>query len=216
VTQQDGDSIRMIPNVIFPLFVAPNEARLIRRAPAWRIRRGCTELLPQHVRTSLWGLYHKGRSASAANAGGCGRRKGERRVSRPLRGLETGRNETYVPPVRGLIPPSTRTSPLRVLRYPLWSLLQQPGKTPRDHDESSMGTATGAPRWVAGRTRQGSGSRMSGLAPQCGHWVRSIPVTSCIHCTTLGGWRGEGVAGWPKSSRQRPSFRALCRLARKP
>jgi hypothetical protein len=113
-------------------------------------------------------------------------------------------------------PPSTRMSPLRVLSPPCWSLLRQRGQTPKEHAESSRGTSPGAPRGAAGRSKRGSGSRMSGLTPQGGHWVRSRPVLSCLHCTTLGRWRGAGVGGWPKRSRQRPSVRAVCRLARKP
>ena len=66
------------------------------------------------------------------------------------------------------------------------------------------GTSTGAPRLAAGGGRGGSGSRTSGLAPQCGHCVRSIPVTACIHCTTrcgvAWGWRGGLAQQFPTAA----------------
>jgi hypothetical protein len=74
----------------------------------------------------------------------------------------------------------------------------------------------GTPWRVVGGERGGSGNRTSGLAPQCGHCVRSIPVTSCIHCTTFFGLRGGSLEGCPGSARQRGRGCALCRLARKP
>ena len=85
-----------------------------------------------------------------------------------------------------------------------------------DYDESKRGGARGTPWCAVGDEVGGSGSRTSGRAPQCGHGVRSIPVTSCIHWITLMGRRGGGSAGWPNNSRQRRRVRALCRLARKP
>ena len=118
------------------------------------------------------------------------------RVSRPTMCPETERSGPRVPPVRALIPPETRRSPFgheAPVRVSTAAALENP----KDHDESQMGTSTAAPRLAGGVNRGGRGSRTSGLVPQCGHCVRSIPVTSCIHCTTLGGWRGEGLAGWP-------------------
>ena len=80
------------------------------------------------------------------------------------------------------------------------SLLRQPGKPPRAQEESSIGTSPGVPRLAARVERGGSGSRTSGLEPQCGHCVRSIPVTSCIHWTTLCGRRGVARRAGPAGS----------------
>ena len=84
------------------------------------------------------------------------------------------------------------------------------------YDESKRGGSRGTPGRALGGERGGSGSRTRGLAPQRGHWVRSIPVTSCIHCTTFFGLRGGSLEGCPSSSRQRGRVCPLCRLARKP
>lgn len=116
----------------------------------------------------------------------------------------------------GASDPADTHVPQRVSEDPLRSLLRQPGPAQRVHDASQIGTSTDASRLAGGVNRGGRGSRTSGLVPQCGHGVRAIPVTSCLHCPTLFGLRRGGSAGWPRRSRQRRRARAVCRLARQP
>ena len=179
------------------------------------IKRGCTELLHYRVVcldgdcSTRCGGTQQPQSVAAGGA--------ETRAQQSVLPLctETGISGPLAAHVKGRNSLQTPTSP-EGRGGPVAYLLRQPWPAQRAHDESPIGTSTEASRLAGGLGSGGTGSRTRGLEPQDGHCVRSIPVTSCIHCTTLFGLRRGGSAGWPSSSRQRRRYRALCRLARKP
>jgi hypothetical protein len=82
-----------------------------------------------------------------------------------------------------------------------------------DHEASQTGGGHGSPWRGTGR---GRGYRTRGPCPHCGHGVMSMPVTCCIHSTTVGLQRCGGSGTWPNRCRHWRRAWAWHRFARQP